>query len=995
MFVDAMYYTYFNTLPSIKMIKQIGQLSAVGDSIQSILSFKNILFLVDIPFILLYLKKHKPTRRNKRYNRYIRWGIPSGIAIFLIFLLVFLNTVDLLKPVTNQELFSYHVKDIKQSLLGGEIAEGRATFTQEDLEELKARTNLEEGNYTGIGKDKNLIVIQVEALQNFVINHSYDGQEITPNLNKLIEESGTLYFDRYYQLIGRGNTSDAEFVSNNSLYPSMEEPTYTQYEQNTFYGLPWIFRDNGYNSWVFHGYEKDFWNRARAYVNQGFQQFINQEDFDLTETIGFGISDEAFFKQSMEYLKQLDSIDDNPFYAFMITLTSHTPFKMPKEYQYLNIREEHQDTMLGDYLQAAHYADKALGQFLEDLKETGLYDNSVIALYGDHFAITSLYKPTEELMTDYLGHTYDLDEMMNIPLIIHVPGENINKTISKVGSQMDFMPTILNIMGLKNEKGIMFGRDLANYQGESLVAPQTYTLKGSFIDDEVLFSMSRDGIFANSRAFDLKTRTPINPEKCRVNYEKAINEINKSDFILKKDLIKYLLENDGEIDLDQLIGPYIPNDQYIGDKDYNFIEELDLDYKEGYRILSIDLDKLKEPIQGQISLNSLIKWMVQHKDAYIVLRTQEKDDAIENIYTNIREDFPNLKSRFILEINKFTEYLPLTEKGFKNILLNLSHREYTEEEIEDFINRNSLFGVIIDESLTDKPLIKVLNRIDATIYVDGIESNLKKRFLDKKVYGFFINKDSRLKVDLEEVPPLAKKEDISKKIKNKYLIAHAGGEIQGLTYTNTREALNLSYKNGIRLMEVDFQWTTDGQLVCVHSWDGFINKFFNVEVRQYSYDEFINFNMINGWHQLTPHNLALWLEVHPDAYVVTDIKGDNVEGLKIISQNYPHLVDRIIPQIYFFDEYEQVLALGYENIILTLYRIRNTDEEIVQFARENPLFAITMPEKRAFATLPKRLKQLGIYVYAHTINDKETMIKLMENGVDGFYTDKLRPNAIY
>ncbi len=86
-------------------------------------------------------------------------------------------------------------------------------------------------------------------------------------------------------------------------------------------------------------------------------------------------------------------------------------------------------------------------------------------MYGDHFAINSAHKEPQKIMTEYLGYTYDLDDMMNIPLIIHIPGEDINETISKVGSQLDFMPTILNIMGYQNQKGIMFGRDLVNYQG--------------------------------------------------------------------------------------------------------------------------------------------------------------------------------------------------------------------------------------------------------------------------------------------------------------------------------------------------------------------------------------------------------------------------------------------------------------------------------------------------------------------------------------------------
>ncbi len=116
-------------------------------------------------------------------------------------------------------------------------------------------------------------------------------------------------------------------------------------------------------------------------------------------------------------------------------------------------------------------------------------------------------------MTEYLGFQYDLDEMMKIPpLIIHVPGEGFNETISKVGSQLDFAPpTILNIMGYENEKGLMFGRDLVNYKGgPSLVAPQTYALKGSIITDDVLIAMSRDGIFENSRGFRIDNRQPIN-----------------------------------------------------------------------------------------------------------------------------------------------------------------------------------------------------------------------------------------------------------------------------------------------------------------------------------------------------------------------------------------------------------------------------------------------------------------------------------------------------
>ncbi len=744
MFADVMYYSFFNSLPSIAMLKQFSEVTAVGDSILALLSFRNLLFLLDIPFLMMYSKKKKEklTEENKTYNRYIRWGVPGGIALVLILIFNYLASNNMIEPIARQEIYSYHVKDVKDTLVKKDIVEGRGVFTQEDLEELKERTKLKEGKHTGIGKGKNLIVIQVEALQNFPLNRYYDGQEITPNLNKFIKDNSTIYFNNYYQQIGRGNTSDAEFVSNNSLYPSMEDPTYKQYSDNTFYGLPWILRDNGYTAWAFHGYKKEFWNRDKAYINQGFQRFISEEDFDLAETVGFGLTDEEFFKQSMDYLKELDNIDDNPFYAFMITLTSHTPFKMPDEHKELNIREEHENTILGDYLQAIHYTDKTLGQFFEGLKKEGLYEDTVIALYGDHFAITGFNDSGIELMTDFLGYHYDIDEMFKVPLIIHVPGEDIKETVSKIGSQLDFLPTILNIMGYQNEKGIMFGRDLLNYEGENHVAPQTYVLKGSFIDDEVIFYMSRDGIFENCTAKDKKTKQKIDVAPFREKYEKIIADINKSDYILKKDLIKLLIENQGKIDFSILEESDIPDYERIGYLNYKSLERLDNLYDADYRLLAVDIEwhpdkstillddgiDKKAMIEGSIeeykqvldqyrnnqhTLEDLIIWMEKHEDTYIFLRSKESD---ESIFLKVIEDYPELKDRFIVEMRDFEQYIKLSNKAFRNIILNTIDTEYTAEEILDFLNRNNLYGVIIDRKQVDNYLYRELKKLNINIY---------------------------------------------------------------------------------------------------------------------------------------------------------------------------------------------------------------------------------------------------------------------------------------
>ena len=545
MFLDTVYFHYYNGLPSLILIKQFGQVSAVSDSVKSIINPLNILFLVDIPFLIYYLfkNKNKVKKEQKIYSKDLRIGIPYAVISALSILMIVISTEGYSSIINGQELFTYHARDIVSLFVGKEeVALGEGVFTEEDFISLKKHSVIEKGKYTGIGKDKNLIVIQVEALQNFAINREYEGQELTPNLNKFVRENGSIYFDKYYQLVGIGTTADAEFVTNNSLYPSMVEPCYIQYENNTFHGLPWVLRDNGYTAWSFHGYKKEFWNRDKTYPKQGFERFISEEDFQLEDTIGLGIKDEDFFQQSMSYIKEMNE----PFYAFVISLTSHHPFNMPEEYHEIILKDEHKDTLFGNYLQAIHYADKSIGQFLEELKKEGYYDNSVIALYGDHCAISSTEDQNVKVMSEYLKTDYDFDSMMNIPLIVHVPGENINETVSTAGSQIDFLPTILNIMGLQNDKGVMFGSDLLNSK-DQIVAQQIHMRKGSFIDDEKMFVMSKDGIFEHSRAIDLITRQPIPLEECRGEYERAIDEIDKSQCILNNNLIENLVNGNEEI----------------------------------------------------------------------------------------------------------------------------------------------------------------------------------------------------------------------------------------------------------------------------------------------------------------------------------------------------------------------------------------------------------------------------------------------------------------
>ncbi len=539
MFADTMYYNYYNTTVSIRQLWQAKSVAAVPKSFLATIIPASFMLFLDIPFAYMCFKKYAtreilskiyPWRRLK----YILYGFTAVIIVLIT------NPFHsaAIASVNSMEFFTSHVSDIcdtiSDNLEAGdmpkeEILEVLETMPTEPAKELK---------YQGVGKDRNLIVIQMEALQQFVIGAEYNGQELTPNINRLIE-GNSLYFDHYFSNVGKGNTADAEFSSMNSLYPLIDGESYRLYQDNTYEGLPWLLREIGYTSFAVHGYKGEFWNREKAYPNQGFQNFYSFEDLNQEELIGMGISDKSMFRQLIPILQS----QTGPYFAFTITLSNHHPFMIDEQYLTLKLKEEDQGTKFGDYLRTVHYTDEAIGQFIDDLKAAGLYDNTVIALYGDHHGLNCGMEEVSEQMNAFLGKEYDYDEMMNIPLIINIPGSNVQATIHTTGGQVDFMPTIANIMGLKLEETFTVGQDLANAK-EGFVAFTAYIGEGSFATDDIFFMVSREGIFEGSRAIKIGTEEEADAALYKEQYDRALLLKKTSKEILEQNMIADFITHD-------------------------------------------------------------------------------------------------------------------------------------------------------------------------------------------------------------------------------------------------------------------------------------------------------------------------------------------------------------------------------------------------------------------------------------------------------------------
>lgn len=536
MFADSMYYNYYHETVSIKQLWQLKNVSSVPESVVATLIPASIFLLIDIPFVYILFKKivNKSYKMGydyiyKHYNnmRYITR------AIALLFLLVVINPLssNLFARINSVEFFSNHINDVYAALTENIISEKISAEEVLEIVEDIQEDEVLNPKYHGIGEGKNLILVQVESLQNFVIGNEYLGKEITPNLNSLIKND-SLYFDNYYSTIGKGNTVDAEFSTFNSLYPDIEREAYTLYEQNTFYGLPWLLRDEGYKTAAFHGYKGEFWNRESAYSGQGIEEFYSMEDLDQSDIIGMGISDISVYNQSLDIMKEFE----DPFFGFIITLTNHHPYLLPEELHSIDLLEEHEESKFGNYLQTVRYTDYAISEFIEGLKEADLYEDSIIVFYGDHHGLNYKMDDNGVIVSDYLDKPYDYDEMFNIPLIIHIPNSGITETISTTGGCIDFLPTIANIMNLQIPHPYILGQDLVNGT-DGFVAFTSYLLEGSFIYNDIMLEISRDGVLKDSRAWDTNTYESIDPELLEEYYNKAITLKQTSKEILEQDLI--------------------------------------------------------------------------------------------------------------------------------------------------------------------------------------------------------------------------------------------------------------------------------------------------------------------------------------------------------------------------------------------------------------------------------------------------------------------------
>ena len=469
---DNLYHTYSSAVLSVAQIMNLQYAEEIMSTLPMLVQVKHILYFIDILIIgiLLFTKILKIQKKNKLQMKYKIAKVIIGIFVTILFFSMDHVYIERTQEdpfnkdvqIKKSTIYGYHISDIENTI---NIKKQAKYTTKEELltdyDALKKQYDEEYGksNYDlqGIARGKNVIILQLESIQNFVINKKINGKEITPNLNKFINENieiSNMFMQSY------SSTADSEFSATTSLYPMENGMSYSRYYSNTYDNIFTMFENEGYTTSYMHGNYGFFWNRENVYKSYGVQNIELKDSFaDTSENIMGYLSDELLYIQAVEKLKSYNM----PFVSYIVSASSHTPFYLSglEDKSKVNIDVgKYKETFLGNYLESVNYADYAFGIFIDKLKEANLYDDTVILLFGDHNGLDMYNENLLDFLKELDPNLTDTDIKLNYIRVacgMKIPGVEHIK-IEKPVSKLDIKPTFAYL--INGDAGFSLGTNL-------------------------------------------------------------------------------------------------------------------------------------------------------------------------------------------------------------------------------------------------------------------------------------------------------------------------------------------------------------------------------------------------------------------------------------------------------------------------------------------------------------------------------------------------------
>jgi phosphoglycerol transferase MdoB-like AlkP superfamily enzyme len=536
---DALYYRFFGTILPLLGASNMKQAWDLGASIVALLLPRDWVFVV-LFLGGVWLAASRPGLSGASSDRWTRIGLRAAIALCVLGVLVV--AADLRYWFTDRSsksihswrerlqevgVFGSHLRDVTRRMRES----GSAPPSPDEIRSLEkyldAKQSPVQDEFFGLARGKSLLLVQIEALQEWVIGARVRGIEITPFLNRLVRERA-FYFSGIWDQTAVSSTADSEFITLNSLHPFPDGAVVFRYAGNDFVAMPRVMARAGYTTLSLHAFDRSFWNRAVVHPRYGFQSSYFDNQLGKAPKMGWGLPDKVFFARALERIDHAPA----PFFAFLITLTTHHP------YSFIPPEERHVDTaglpeIVAGYVQSMRYVDEAIAELFAALEKRAYSKNTVVALYGDHEARILLDPPAEERVRSLLSlDAHTLSDLARrsfatrkIPLLVVMPDSKEPRTFGTVGGQIDTAPTLLHLFGLKEPK-VMMGRPLFGEGG------MVVRYDGSAVEGERL--RLADGSCRTLGGKDLP------PAECQAMGKRAEDDLRVSWTIVRHDLAERL-----------------------------------------------------------------------------------------------------------------------------------------------------------------------------------------------------------------------------------------------------------------------------------------------------------------------------------------------------------------------------------------------------------------------------------------------------------------------
>ena len=476
--IDVLYYRYFDDLPGIYVMTAISQGPAAWPSAWALRKPVDVTLFFDLAIMLVALAIAVTPRLA-------RARLPGGLVPSLLIACLAVNAINIhsmtsararllrlrfhnMAMVDELGLFHYHFYDIIQNVLSHWSNVIDPHFDEAALRRLVTDCHesvSERTPYLGSSKGRNLLMIQLESMESFVLDLKVQGKEVTPCLNKLQNECLVAALQ---DQSGEGRSSDGEFIYLNSLLPPGERPLVYAFPSNDYKAMPAVLNDAGYDTTYAVPYYGSFWNCRYMSERYGFKHHMLKDEFgeaDEGDTIGWGLSDEGIFKKVIPELEKAPK----PFFAYVVTMMGHHPYdevdgldpQLPLTGSLGNT------TYLSRYLECCHRRDEQIGHIVARLKKSGLWDNTVVAMFGDHDARI----PDDEMGLLYNRAYGKCDKIINdrVLLMIHSPGDSPHGRITGLVGQVDVDPTLLHLLGLDHASQAFTGLNLLSTRRRSFI----------------------------------------------------------------------------------------------------------------------------------------------------------------------------------------------------------------------------------------------------------------------------------------------------------------------------------------------------------------------------------------------------------------------------------------------------------------------------------------------------------------------------------------------